>query len=314
MSLENKKTVKTLCSEKIAHLLPVVAETEYSHGGATKSLVIRAVSYFYFFHIMKVCIPCTKPLTKDIDMVIRTFGVGGRVSECERMLSSELSGENGRLILLPIPTTRDNKYITGTAFTVDDIGALIDGESLIVGYGIPQKLLSLARERGSGVFDASLDEEFLLENAELTARGAIGHILTHTDRDIGDMRIGVVGYGRIGARLIRWLLPFGASVTLYTCRHSVAVAMGEMGVSARLVGADTDYSDIDLLINTAPARQIDEAKIGANTKIIDLASGRIFEDSPRLTKLASIPDGFYPVSAGRLYARSILRFLSGEKK
>ena len=144
-------------------------------------------------------------------MEIRTFGVGGRISECERILKDLLVKRgDGRLILLPIPTTRDNKYINVTSFTIDDISALLNSNSLVAGYNSPSQILSSAKVAGAKVYDAGLDEEFLTENAELTARGTIGYILTHTDKDIGEMKIGVVGYGRIGIRLIRWLLLFGA--------------------------------------------------------------------------------------------------------
>ena len=247
-------------------------------------------------------------------MKIRNFGAGGRALECERILDSRLACiTDGELILLPIPTTRDNKYITKTAFTIEDICAMIDTKTKIAGYGIPRRLLSAASENGAMVFDAGLDEEFLLQNAELTARGAIGHILTHLDRDLGDTTVGVVGYGRIGKSLVKWLLRYGAHTVLYTGRREVMIDMGEMGVSARLVGENADFSDIDILINTAPARQVDESRLNVKTEVIDLASGKVFENSPNLTKLSSIPDAFYPLTAGRLYAEAILRGLWGEK-
>ena len=247
-------------------------------------------------------------------MEIRTFGVGGRISECERILKDLLVKRgDGRLILLPIPTTRDNKYINVTSFTIDDISALLNSNSLVAGYNSPSQILSSAKVAGAKVYDAGLDEEFLTENAELTARGTIGYILTHTDKDIGEMKIGVVGYGRIGIRLIRWLLLFGAEAVLYTTRESVALEVGEMGLSTRLIGRENDFSGLDILINTAPARQIDDSMLQNDTKIIDLASGRVFDDSPRLIKLSSIPDTFYPITAGRLYADAIIRGLWGDK-
>ena len=86
-----------------------------------------------------------------------------------------------------------------------------------------------------------------------------------------------------------------------------------MGLSTRLIGRENDFSGLDILINTAPARQIDDSMLQNDTKIIDLASGRVFDDSPRLIKLSSIPDTFYPITAGRLYADAIIRGLWGDK-
>ena len=245
-------------------------------------------------------------------MEIRTFGGGGRIRECERVLCERLSEKScGRLILLPIPTARDNKYITGTATATADLLPLFDSSVAVVGYNIPPEIAEGARRVGARVFDAGLDEEFLCDNAELTARGALGYILTHTERDLADMKLGVVGYGRIGVRLVRLLLLLGRNITVYTGRKRVAMELCEMGISACVIGEGCDFSGLDILINTAPARQIDERDLPDSTEIIDLASGSVFEPSGRLTKLASIPDSMYPKTAGRLYAEAALRALWG---
>ena len=247
-------------------------------------------------------------------MEIRSFGVGGRMRECERIIRLLPASAVGRLILLPIPTTRDNKYISGTEVSISSVASLVCSDSLVVGYSIPPEIRSAAERVGAPVFDAGEDEGFLLENARVTANGAIGYILTHSPKDIADMSLGVVGYGRIGKELIRLLLFLGAKLTLYTARSSVALELGEMGISACVIDEDTDFSGLDMLINTTPKRQIDESRLPKNLDIIDLASGSIFEPTARLTKLSSIPDAFYPETAGRLYAKAIEGFLEGEGK
>lgn len=247
-------------------------------------------------------------------MEIRTFGGGGRQCECERILSATLRDKVGRLILLPIPTAKDKKYITGTATSVGEIAAMLSPGDTVVGYDIPREIREKADTVGTFSYDAGADEDFLIENAELTARGAIGYILTHTKRDLADMRVGVVGYGRIGSCLVRWLLTFGCRPTVYTGRETVVLELGEMGISACTIGEVGNLSGLDLLINTAPARQIEEGRIPPDLEIIDLASGSIFEPSQRLKKLSSIPDAFYPLTAGKLYAEAILGALSGGEK
>lgn len=244
-------------------------------------------------------------------MEIRTFGVGGRMAECKRLLSDRLASEGGRLIILPIPTARDDRYISTTTVEQADISAMLSGSDALVGYGIPPGIMRAAARSGAFVYDAAFDERFLSDNAELTARGCIGYLLTRAGRDLRDLSIGVVGYGRIGSRTVRWLLNFGARVKVFTNRESVAIELGEMGVGAETVGTVCDFSEIDVLINTAPAVQIDEKQLRPDTRIIDLASGRIFEPSDRLTKLPSIPESYFPITAGRLYAEAIIRALEG---
>lgn len=242
-------------------------------------------------------------------MEIRSFGAGRRMRECERLIREMCASYSGMIILLPIPTTRDNIYISGTEKSISSLYPLFNSNTLLVGYNLPDFLVEKALLSGSRVFDAAKDEIFLAENAKISANGAMGYLLTNNSRDMADLRIGVVGYGRIGKEMVRLLLLFGADVTVYTGRKSVAVELGESCVGAVVLSEQSDFSRLDILINTAPARQIDESRLPDNLEIIDLASGNIFDSSDRLIKLASIPDVMYPHTAGRLYAEAIIRFL-----
>ena len=245
-------------------------------------------------------------------MEIRLIGGGGRIRECGRILKNRLDGVSAKLFVLPIPTTRDNIFVNSTETTVSSVIDMIDSETLVAGYLLPRGIVDRAREVGAAFFDASLDEEFLLANAKISANGALGYILTHSPKDMGDMKIGIVGYGRIGREMSRLCLLLGADLRLYTAREEVIFELGEMGIEARLIEEKNDLSGLDILINTTPKKQIDEKDIPAGIDVIDLASGKIFEPSPRLIKLASIPDAFYPETAGRFYAEAILRFLKSE--
>ncbi len=247
-------------------------------------------------------------------MEIRVFGIEERVAESARLLSDRRSREeSGRLILLPIPTSIDGLYIKGTDYTAYDIAALTDSETVIIGYNIPSPITDKAEKVGARIFDALHDEQFLSDNAELTARGALGYILTGSKKDIADMHIGIVGYGRIGMRLLRLLLFFGAKITLYTTRPEVALEMGKIGVSACAPDENADLSGLDILINTAPARQINPYLLDQKTQIIDLASGNVFRGAERLTLLSAVPAKYYPLSAGRVYAeRAFSKLFGGE--
>ena len=244
-------------------------------------------------------------------MEIRTFGGGGRLSECEKMLRERLVGDRfDRLILLPIPTAKDEKYITGTAISPIEILPMLNSRTAVVGYNLPHDIRREAEIVGAEVYDAAEDENFLLANAELTARGTVGYMLTVLRRDPGELSVGVVGYGRIGMRLVRWLLLLGSRITVYTTRREMVLRLCEAGVSASLVG-EADLSGIDLLVNTAPARQIELSSVPPCAEVIDLASGSSFDPSDRVIKLPSVPDKMYPLTAGRLYAEGALKKLGG---
>ncbi len=244
-------------------------------------------------------------------MEIRRFGAGGRLLECERLLGSRLCGREGRLILLPIPTTRDGIYISGGVSIEELCGALLPGDDM-VGYDLPVSLRDFAAGIGVRCYDAACDDAFVLANARLSARGALGYLLTHSERDAAELTVGVVGYGRIGAEMCRLLLLLGGRVVVLTRRRELAMELCESGINARIVGEGTELSDLDVLINTAPARQLDPEQIPESVQIIDLASGNIFAESDRVVRLMSLPERYYPLTAGRLYAEGAMSALYGE--
>lgn len=246
-------------------------------------------------------------------MEIITFGNGGRLMRCAVLLSDFCSeGIAQRLVLLPIPTTRDGIYVTGTELPLEKTVSDLVPETLIAGYGIPNDIKEKAKNEGAFVYDALYDEEFLKENAVITAHGALGHILSDFTEDISEIKIGIIGYGRIGSELLRLLLFMGAEVRVYTTRPDVARALGESGVKCEIVSDDTEWSINQLIVNTAPAKLINEERLFdelRDIRIYDLASGKIFPALSNITKLASIPEQMYPETAGKIYAKYVKRAL-----
>lgn len=247
------------------------------------------------------------------NMIIRTFGGGRRLSECERTVALGLFGDK-RIFITPIPTTRDKIYITGSDVRLTELLTMLRSGDVVAGYNLPIEFLTIAEKKGALVYDGATDERFLKENAELTARGTVGYILTHCDRDISDMSVGIVGYGRIGSDLVRWLLLYGAKIRVFTNRDQVMEELGRMEIGASYPYESDKLSELDLLINTAPARQIDVSHLSEKCRIIDLASGNIFDPDDRLIKLSSVPENYYPITSGRLYGEGILRKVRGEQQ
>ena len=245
-------------------------------------------------------------------MKILTFGEDGRVNECAALLSREELGYPS-VMLLPIPLTRDGKHLLGTDIPLSELPSRIDRGALVCGYEIPHGIFEGAPCR---VLDVSTDEAFLSENARLTAIGALGHILTTTARAPWDLSFGVVGYGRIGSALVRYLLFFGARVTVYSSRKEKRLALGELSVESRAAnygeGAG-ELSDIDILINTAPAQllSLEDIRKNPGLRIIELASGENFPRDAAALRLMALPSRMYPESAGRAYYRSIMRMAGG---
>ncbi|MDR2266894.1 MAG: hypothetical protein LBE09_04845 [Christensenellaceae bacterium] len=120
------------------------------------------------------------------------------------------------------------------------------------------------------------DESFLMKNAQLTAEGALSHILTCTPKSIRDTSVLIMGYGRVGK---------ACSLLFYDNHINLAVVnRSELRLAEALVITDKIYTlseapyyfdDFDIIINTIPAcvLTIDNLKMmREDTVIIDLAS------------------------------------------
>ena len=249
---------------------------------------------------------------EEIRMEICTFGVGGRQRACEAELSATVEGRYARLVLLPIPTTKDGEHVSATDTPLEEILTLVGRGVLVAGYNIPDALCERIFSLGGEIYDAALDEDFLLENAEITAEGALGKILCHFKKAPRELYVGIVGYGRIGKALTRLLLFLGARVKVYTRKEATRLYLAECGVDSSHGESADDFFGLDLIVNTAPAPFLcAEAveRLSGNTAFIDLASGKNFEDTAPVIKLSSVPDAMYPDTAGKIYARYISRHL-----
>ena len=241
-------------------------------------------------------------------MEICTFGVGGRQRACAAALSRIEDARYERLVLLPIPTTKDGEHVNSTDTPLEDILSFVGHGVLVAGYNIPDSLGEKILSLGGEVFDAALDEDFLLENAEITAEGALGRILCDFKKAPRNLQVGIVGYGRIGKALTRLLLFLGANVRIYTRRESVRLSLAECGVKSSRGECASEFFGLDLVLNTAPApfpggAELDE--LSKSTVLVDLASGNNFPQGTRVLKLSSVPDAMYPETAGEIYARYI---------
>ena len=244
-------------------------------------------------------------------MIIENYGVGARCAETLRLLL--LADEKGqfppdikRTVLLPIPTTRDKLHLTGTDKLLDEIFDDAKKGDLIAGYGISDEAKLSMRNRGAIVYDALDDEDFLSENAEETAIGALGYILSTSEKTPKDTRFAVVGYGRIGSRLVRLILFLGGNVKVYTGKEKTCISLGECGINAELVlrGEPLPRIDADVLINTAPtdlSGSFPTGKLPKNLRVIELASGENFKGIEGIERLPGIPDKSYGKSAGHTY-------------
>lgn len=242
-------------------------------------------------------------------MIIKSYGGDRRCAVAEGILRHKLEDRAGRLHLFAVPTKSEAKAVEARR------------GDFAVGYAFPSSLAHDLAERGVTVADAEKDERFLSANAYLTALATAGYLLQTQTRAPGELKIGIIGYGRIGRELLRLLLFLGADCRVYTASEEKRRELGECGIESALssenrekAGGVRRFSGLDLLINTAPARLIreEEAEELSGVRVIELASGDNIPADIPYERLASLPAKTYPESAGRLYADFALRALGEE--
>lgn len=254
-------------------------------------------------------------------MKIENYGVGGRCAEAMRLLmewehTAEVPDGIARVILLPIPTSRDGTHLTGSTRLLFEVLSDVGCRDLVVGYSIPDADTEYIRSKGALVCDAAADEEFLCENADITAIGTLEHLLSECDTVPSELCIGIVGWGRIGSALARILLFLGAKIRVYTSKELTRVELGGLGIESRDIDYEhpslDDLASLDVLINTAPrslSSAFEGGKVPGGVRVLELASGNNFEGVEGVVRLPSIPERCYPRSAGRAYFHAIQRYM-----
>lgn len=182
-------------------------------------------------------------------------------------------------VLLPIPTEQAgmlNAPLSAEEFSLSQIiDALWEGQTVCGGAFCQDVCLQGAN---SGLFleDILRRPSFAYANAELTAECALGLLMRNTDKALGHCRVLICGWGRIGMLLALKLKALGAAVT-------VASRSRVHGAQARALGLQScDYAaaadvigEQDFIVNTSPARVLDEAALCAVSEralLLELAS------------------------------------------
>ncbi len=242
-------------------------------------------------------------------MEIITVGYDKRMVYAREMLLKGDSCRGGCVHLLPVPTSRDGEHITGTDIMLTQYLERVSGGDTVVCYGVSTDLTSHLALRGIKVVELSCDEEYICEGARLTALGTLGHILALWDAAPCDLRIGVIGLGRIGGALCNMLVMLGCRVVAFSGRQS----QGDKRIT--VMGYDTlasgDFPPLDLLVNTAPSRLIPSPMPSSlfGVGIIELASGDNLPSECEAVRLPALPARAFPKSAGYSVARAVLRSL-----
>lgn len=195
--------------------------------------------------------------------------------------------------------------------------ALLDGLApgttlaLFSAQGIPEQLMDRYR-----TIDLSSDEEFLRQNAILTAEGAISAAMREAEFALRQSDCLVIGYGRIGHALTELLVGLGARVTVAARRDTSRRQAVQRGANAISIEEMAQVlPNMQLIFNTPPERVMDEtllSKVHRDTLLIDLSSPPFGMDLQAAEELGlqawrepGLPGRYCPRSAGQVLLRAV---------
>ena len=159
---------------------------------------------------------------------------------------------------------------------------------------------------GFATVDFLQDEQYLAENAAITAHCALQTAIPLLSRTMDHLPVLVIGWGRIGKCLSRFLRNLGAEVTIAARQEShraMIAALGFHAVSTENIAEI--LSRFRLVYNTVHRKILTVPMDGRCVKI-DLASrqGLIGDD---VVWARGLPGICAPESSGELIARTFLR-------
>ena len=171
--------------------------------------------------------------------------------------------------------------------------------------------------------DLWADESLLLENARLTAEGALASAMRASNRALAGMDCLVVGWGRIGRSLTELLVALGARVTVASRTASGRNRAVERGAEAADTAQIVDaLPGRKLVYNTAPVMVLDGVALGRmdpDALLIDLASPPYGVDlraawsrGLRAWREPGLPGRYCPQSAAAAILKAIDRQARGE--
>lgn len=187
-------------------------------------------------------------------------------------------------IVLPCPSEKGG--LLNAPFAAENhrmaeiCSALWPGQILCAGK-LSDASIAAAIDAGAQVEDMMLRPDFAVGNAAITAEGAVGLLISGSDKTLWHSHTLVLGWGRIGSILALRLRALGAEVC-------VAARKSRDRATARALGCDAmdipeleaRLGEFDYIINTVPARVLSDAALCC-----------IREDA-LLLELASPPGGF----------------------
>lgn len=226
-------------------------------------------------------------------------------------------------LVLGLPVSRDGEHIwdpiIGDEPTVWEVfSKLSPGTHVLCGMA-NACVRAAAMESRTLLTDYYADEAFLIQNAAMTAEGALSELIRLYPGTLLGSRCVIFGYGRCAAALSRRLSALGCSVTVIArSAEKRASAIADGMTAADPAQAVPCCLAADFAVNTVPAAVIgvrEAAAFAQNSAfVLELADKSGLSDDAqglvRVVRAPGLPGRFSPASAGRLIAERVMACLN----
>ena len=227
---------------------------------------------------IKICCPTGNPATEYAAHYLKEAGMD---------VTESLSADTTHL-LLPVPTR-----------SFDDLpeGVVIVGGNL---HCLP----------GYATIDLLKDTQYLAENAAITARCAIGLI----GKELQDLPVLILGWGRIGKCLGKFLGDAGAKVTIAARRGADVAMISALGYEGIYIDqAASLLPKFGAVLNTVPAMVLPAVNCAPDCVLLELAS-RPGMAGKHIVRASGLPGRYAAKESGKLIARRLLAILKEDGK
>lgn len=160
-------------------------------------------------------------------------------------------------------------------------------------------------------------EDFVIDNAKLTAENFLVDFILNTDSSMYEQKILILGNGRVAKALWYLFLKLGISFDVMMRRED------EYNLSKLIANNSYKFDEYesrigqyDVVINTIPTCLFkDASRFKENCVVFELASVNCLEDAKgvKYVLCPALPAKYSPKSAGRLIMNVVKNTLKGEK-
>lgn len=254
-----------------------------------------------------------------MNKILSFAGGDGRMQWARRYIeqagyqTADFPAEAATHLILPLPAFDKEGNVTRGPVFSQLLSRVSPGMQVFGGkLGEQGELLA---EKGCKVTDYFLDEGLTAENAAITAEGAVQLAMSSLPVTLRGSQALVIGWGRIGQLLCRYLSGLGCEVTA-TARKKRDLAMIEaLGYTADETGVyRKGLSRYRVIFNTVPAPVMDAKQVAEtwpDCLLVELSSGGKMENAAgrQMLLAGGLPGKTAPETAGILIGKTILRLL-----